>query len=57
MAINVSVYKKLPYDPTKDLVPIALVAGVPFILVVDPALPVNIARRSRAPTPRRGRTG
>ena len=41
MAINVSVYKNLPYDPTKDLVPIALVAGVPFILVVDPALPVK----------------
>ena len=41
MAINVSVYKKLPYDPTSDLVPIALVAGVPFILVVDPKLPVK----------------
>lgn len=41
MAINVSVYKNLPYDPTKDLVPIALVAGVPFILVVDPALPIK----------------
>ena len=41
MAINVSVYKKLPYDPTSDLVPIALVAGVPFILVVNPALPVK----------------
>jgi tripartite-type tricarboxylate transporter receptor subunit TctC len=41
MAINVSVYKNLPYDPTRDLVPIALVAGVPFILVIDPALPVK----------------
>ncbi len=41
MAINVSVYRKLPYDPTKDLMPIALVAGVPFILVVNPALPVR----------------
>ena len=41
MAINVSVYKNLPYDPTKDLVPIALVAGVPFLLVIDPALPVK----------------
>jgi tripartite-type tricarboxylate transporter receptor subunit TctC len=41
MAINVSVYKKLPYDPTSDLVPIALVAGVPFLLVVDPKLPVK----------------
>jgi tripartite-type tricarboxylate transporter receptor subunit TctC len=41
MAINVSIYKNLPYDPTKDLVPLALVAGVPFMLVVNPALPVN----------------
>jgi tripartite-type tricarboxylate transporter receptor subunit TctC len=41
MAINVSVYKNLPYDPTRDLVPIALVAGVPFILVINPALPVK----------------
>ena len=47
MAINVSVYKNLPYDPTRDLVPIALVAGVPFILVVNPALPVKSLRRSR----------
>jgi tripartite-type tricarboxylate transporter receptor subunit TctC len=41
MAVNVSVYKKLPYDPTKDLMPVALVAGVPFVLVVNPALPVK----------------
>ena len=41
MAINVSVYKNLPYDPTRDLVPVALVAGVPFMLVVNPALPIN----------------
>jgi tripartite-type tricarboxylate transporter receptor subunit TctC len=41
MAVNVSVYKKLPYDPTRDLMPVALVAGVPFVLVVNPALPVN----------------
>jgi tripartite-type tricarboxylate transporter receptor subunit TctC len=41
MAINVSVYKKLPYDPTRDLTPVALVAGVPFLLVVNPALPIQ----------------
>jgi tripartite-type tricarboxylate transporter receptor subunit TctC len=40
MAINVTVYKSLPYDPTRDLVPVASVAGVPFILVVNPPLPV-----------------
>jgi tripartite-type tricarboxylate transporter receptor subunit TctC len=39
MAINVTIYKSLPYD--RDLVPVASVAGVPFILVVNPSLPVN----------------
>ena len=52
MAVNVNVYKKLPYDPTKDLVPVALVAGVPFVLVVNPALPVkslaDLARYAKA---------
>ena len=43
MAINVSVFKTLPYDPAKDFAPVALVSGVPFILVVNPALPVNSA--------------
>jgi tripartite-type tricarboxylate transporter receptor subunit TctC len=41
MAINVSVFKKLAYDPAKDFIPVALVSGVPFILVVNPALPVK----------------
>jgi tripartite-type tricarboxylate transporter receptor subunit TctC len=37
----VTIYKKLPYDPTKDLTPIALVAGIPFVLVVHPSLPAR----------------
>jgi tripartite-type tricarboxylate transporter receptor subunit TctC len=41
MAINVSVFKNLPYDPEKDFAPVALVAGVPFILVVNPTRPVH----------------
>jgi tripartite-type tricarboxylate transporter receptor subunit TctC len=41
MAINVSVFKSLPYDPEKDFAPVALVSGVPFILVVNAALPVR----------------
>jgi tripartite-type tricarboxylate transporter receptor subunit TctC len=40
MAINVAVYKNLPYDPT-DLVPLALLAQAPFILIVNPSLPVQ----------------
>jgi tripartite-type tricarboxylate transporter receptor subunit TctC len=41
LAIDVTLYKKLPYDPTKDLALIALVAFVPFVLVVNPSLPVH----------------
>jgi tripartite-type tricarboxylate transporter receptor subunit TctC len=40
-AIAVSLYKSLPYDPAKDFAPIALVAQVPFALVVHPSLPVH----------------
>ena len=41
MAINVAIYKNLPYDPRTDLVPLAMVAQAPFILLVNPSLPVN----------------
>jgi tripartite-type tricarboxylate transporter receptor subunit TctC len=40
-AIAVSLYKKLGYDPAKDFTPIALVAAVPFVLVVNPKLPAT----------------
>jgi tripartite-type tricarboxylate transporter receptor subunit TctC len=52
MAINVSVHKKLNYDPTRDLAPIAMVAVSPFVLVVNPSLPIHsvadIARLARS---------
>ena len=38
-AINEALYKKLPYDPTKDFAPITRVAMVPNVLVVPAALP------------------
>ena len=41
MAINVTVHKALPYDPTTELVPLAMVAQSPFILIVNPELPVK----------------
>jgi tripartite-type tricarboxylate transporter receptor subunit TctC len=41
MAMNPTLYKKLPYEPGKDLVLAALICNVPFVLVVNPALPVN----------------
>jgi tripartite-type tricarboxylate transporter receptor subunit TctC len=41
LAIDVTLYKSLPYDPAKDLALVALIASVPFVLVVNPSLPVN----------------
>jgi tripartite-type tricarboxylate transporter receptor subunit TctC len=41
LAVNVTLHKTLPYDPVADFVPIALIARVPEVLVVDPALPVR----------------
>lgn len=36
-AINASLYAKMPFDHVKDFAPIALVAGVPNVLVMNPA--------------------
>jgi tripartite-type tricarboxylate transporter receptor subunit TctC len=41
LAINKTLYKKLPYDPVKDFAPIALVAGVPFALIINPSIPAK----------------
>jgi tripartite-type tricarboxylate transporter receptor subunit TctC len=41
LAIDATLYKSLPYDPEKDLALAALVATVPFVLVVNPTLPVH----------------
>jgi tripartite-type tricarboxylate transporter receptor subunit TctC len=41
LAADVTLYKSLPYDAAKDLVLVGLIARVPFVLVVNPALPVN----------------
>jgi len=41
MAIRPSLFKKPPYDPTRDFVPISLYLKSPFILVINPLLPVH----------------
>jgi tripartite-type tricarboxylate transporter receptor subunit TctC len=41
IAVNVSLFDKLPYDPIKDLAPISLVAKMPNILTVNPGVPVK----------------
>ena len=38
---NPHLYKSLPYDPVKDFEPVARTATLPFMLVVNPALPVK----------------
>jgi tripartite-type tricarboxylate transporter receptor subunit TctC len=41
LAISATMYKKLPYDPVKDFVPLALGGRIPFVLVANPSLPVR----------------
>jgi tripartite-type tricarboxylate transporter receptor subunit TctC len=41
MAINVSMSKKMPYEPLKDLVPVALLSSSPFFLVVKADSPIK----------------
>ena len=36
-AINAALYPKMPYDAARDFAPITLVAGVPNVLVMNPA--------------------
>lgn len=44
LTINPSLYKRMPYDPGKDLTPIAYFGSTPNILVVHPSLPVKSVR-------------
>jgi tripartite-type tricarboxylate transporter receptor subunit TctC len=39
--VNAHVYKTLPYDPLKDLIPVTLAASFPLVLVVTPDLPAK----------------
>ena len=41
LTTNAKLYKNLPYDPSKDFVPIALTSKLGFVLVVNPATPVH----------------
>jgi tripartite-type tricarboxylate transporter receptor subunit TctC len=47
IATNVTLYR-LPFDPVKDLAPVALVAQSPFVLAVHPSVPAkNVAELIR----------
>ena len=41
MAINPALFKQVNYDPERDFVPVALYVKSPFVLVVNPSLPVR----------------
>ena len=44
LVFNPALYKKLSYDPAKDLAPVTLMGRFPMILVVGPAMKVNSAK-------------
>jgi tripartite-type tricarboxylate transporter receptor subunit TctC len=41
MAVNPSLFSKLPYDPIRDFTPVAMLADYPFVVVVNKELPVR----------------
>ena len=41
LAINITLFKKIPYDPVKDFTGVSLVADVPLMLMVNPASGIN----------------
>jgi tripartite-type tricarboxylate transporter receptor subunit TctC len=41
LATNVSLHKKLPYDPLRDFAPVSLLATQPLMLVVNASLPAK----------------
>lgn len=44
LSVNVSLYKKIPFDPIKDLQPISWVSSVPLVLSVHPSVQANSVR-------------
>lgn len=41
ITVNPNARKKMPYDPAKDLAPVALLGTGPNVILVNPSLPVN----------------
>ena len=41
LAVNPGLYRKLPYDPNKDLHAVTLIASSPFLLLVHPSVPAR----------------
>lgn len=54
LSVNVSLYKKIAFDPMKDLVPVTWVSSVPLVLVSHPTVPaknvkelINLAKQAK----------
>ncbi len=45
LTINTSLYRKMPFDVQRDLVPVSVLATQPTILVVHPTLPVDSVKQ------------
>ena len=41
-ALNLAVFKSMPYHPLRDFEPIAFVGSVPLVLFVNPSMPSNL---------------
>jgi tripartite-type tricarboxylate transporter receptor subunit TctC len=41
IAVNPWIYSKLTYDTVRDLVPVAMVASTPMVVVITPSLPIT----------------
>ncbi len=41
LSVNVSLYKKIAFDPVKDLQPISWISSVPLVLVTHPSVPAR----------------
>ncbi len=41
LAVNPSIYAKLPYDPLKDFALVSMIAAVPFVVIVNPVVPAE----------------
>ena len=44
IVINPGLYPKLPYDPLRDLAPIAFIASSPLVLVIHPSVPARTVK-------------
>jgi tripartite-type tricarboxylate transporter receptor subunit TctC len=51
LAMNAAIYRKMPYDPLKDLSPITQSVIVNYVLVVHPDVPAGIAGPAGLPAP------